>query len=184
MTSILGKANRSKDTFRKYIDSVLQKSAKIRGLIGDLRKNYCEDEHAKKFLSNNCLFFGSFIYPIKSQLIFFYPFCKLLLSPVPSPYQVAPPERPRSIEALDQDLATLDNEYNTLSDHMAKGEQDDFNPEWFGNLMALGLYPMIWYGLSTFWDWKFWPNSYSSMPSEVGKGSRGKDESIDFHVAH
>ncbi|CAL1149811.1 unnamed protein product [Cladocopium goreaui] len=99
-------ANRSKDTFRKYIDSVLQKSAKIRGLIGDLRKNYCEDEHAKK-----------------------------------------------SIEALDQDLATLDNEYNTLSEHMAKGEQDDFNPEWFGNLM-------------------------------VGKGSRGKDESIDFHVAH
>ena len=98
MTSILGKANRSKDTFRKYIDSVLQKSAKIRGLIGDLRKNYCEE---------------------------------------------APPERPRSIEALDQDLATLDNEYNTLSEHMAKGEQDDFNPEWFGNLMALGLYPMI-----------------------------------------
>jgi len=44
---------------------------------------------------------------------------------------------------LDQDLATLDNEYNTLSEHMAKGEQDDFNPEWFGNLMALGLYPMI-----------------------------------------
>ena len=56
MTSILGKANKSKDTFRKYIDSVLQKSAKIRGLMGDLRKNYHEDEHAQKFLSNNDVF--------------------------------------------------------------------------------------------------------------------------------
>jgi hypothetical protein len=31
-------ANRGKDMYVKYIDSVLQKSAKIRSLIGDLQK--------------------------------------------------------------------------------------------------------------------------------------------------
>lgn len=35
----------------KYIDSVLQKSAKIRSLIGDLQKNYPQDQTAMKFLS-------------------------------------------------------------------------------------------------------------------------------------
>lgn len=43
-------ANRAKEVFRKYLDSVLQKSAKIRSLIGDLRKNYGSDESAKKCL--------------------------------------------------------------------------------------------------------------------------------------
>lgn len=31
--------------------------------------------------------------------------------------------------ALEADLQTLDSEYNTLSHHMAKGEQADFSPE-------------------------------------------------------
>ena len=35
----------------KYIDSVLQKSAKIRSLIGDLQKKYPQDQTAMKFLS-------------------------------------------------------------------------------------------------------------------------------------
>ena len=48
---------------------------------------------------------------------------------------------------MDQDLATLDTEYNTLSDHMARGEQDEFNPEWFGNLLAFQFIPddLIWF---------------------------------------
>ena len=43
-------ANRSKDVFTKYVDSVLAKCAKIRSLIGDLQKNYPTDPTAKKFL--------------------------------------------------------------------------------------------------------------------------------------
>lgn len=41
-------ANRGKDMYVKYIDSVLQKSAKIRSLIGDLQKNYPQDQTAMK----------------------------------------------------------------------------------------------------------------------------------------
>lgn len=43
-------ANRSKEIFTKYVDSVLAKCAKIRSLIGDLQKNYPTDATAKKFL--------------------------------------------------------------------------------------------------------------------------------------
>ena len=43
-------ANRSKDVFSKYVDSVLQKYAKIRSLVGDLHKNYTTDPTAKKLL--------------------------------------------------------------------------------------------------------------------------------------
>ena len=41
-------AVRAKDTFRKFIDSVLSKSAKIRTLVSDLVKNYPDDETAQK----------------------------------------------------------------------------------------------------------------------------------------
>ena len=44
-----GEANRSKEVFSKYVDSVLQKCAKIRSL-GDLHKNYSSDPTAKKLL--------------------------------------------------------------------------------------------------------------------------------------
>lgn len=44
-------ANRAKDVFTKYVDSVLAKSAKIRSLIGDLQRNYPTDVTAKKILS-------------------------------------------------------------------------------------------------------------------------------------
>lgn len=47
------KATRSKESFRKYVDSVLQKSAKIRSLIGDLKKNYSQDDAAMKCLCIN-----------------------------------------------------------------------------------------------------------------------------------
>jgi hypothetical protein len=43
-------ANRSKEIFSKYVDSVLQKCAKIRSLVGDLEKNYGKDPTAKKLL--------------------------------------------------------------------------------------------------------------------------------------
>ena len=36
----------------------------------------------------------------------------------------------RSVTALQTDLDTLDVEYTTLSECMAKGEVNDFNPEW------------------------------------------------------
>lgn len=45
-------ACRAKEVFRKYVDSILQKSARIRSLIADLRRNYHEDETAMKYLSN------------------------------------------------------------------------------------------------------------------------------------
>lgn len=45
-----GEANRSKEVFSKYVDSVLQKCAKIRSLVGDLHKNYSSDPTAKKLL--------------------------------------------------------------------------------------------------------------------------------------
>lgn len=44
-------AARQKDTFQKYVDSVLAKSAKIRSLIGDLQRNYPSDDTAAKPLS-------------------------------------------------------------------------------------------------------------------------------------
>ena len=43
-------ANRCKEIFSKYVDSVLQKCAKIRSLMGDLEKNYGKDPTAKKLL--------------------------------------------------------------------------------------------------------------------------------------
>ena len=104
---------------------------------------------AKVSLQQWCVCFLVQFYPIKVQL----QILSICLLPVsfyylPSSSQSLPaPQRPRSIEALNQDLATLDTEYNSLSEHMAKGEQDDFNPEWFGNLINLDLCPMIWYGL-------------------------------------
>lgn len=39
---------RAKDVFRKYCDSVLQKTAKVRSLATDLKKNYPTDETAQK----------------------------------------------------------------------------------------------------------------------------------------
>ena len=38
----------SKETFRKYIDSVLSKCAKIRSLVSELDRVYANDEMAKK----------------------------------------------------------------------------------------------------------------------------------------
>ena len=34
---------------------------------------------------------------------------------------------PRSVEQLKEDLKTLDDEYNKLSEHIAKGEQEEFS---------------------------------------------------------
>lgn len=42
-------ASRAKEVFRKFVDSVLQKSAKIRSLTMDLKKNYHEDATAMKW---------------------------------------------------------------------------------------------------------------------------------------
>jgi len=46
-------ACRAKETFRKFVDSVLQRSAKIRSLIADLGKNYPDDQTAQKYRSPN-----------------------------------------------------------------------------------------------------------------------------------
>lgn len=35
----------------------------------------------------------------------------------------------RATRTLDSDLQVLDSIYNELSDHMAKGERDEYNPE-------------------------------------------------------
>ena len=43
-------AARAKEVFAKHVDSVLNKSGKIRNLISDLQKNYPTDETAMKFL--------------------------------------------------------------------------------------------------------------------------------------
>jgi hypothetical protein len=47
----LGQANRAKDVFQKFVDSVLQKSAKIRSLVGELQRVYPDDSTAQKSLS-------------------------------------------------------------------------------------------------------------------------------------
>ncbi|CAL1156955.1 unnamed protein product [Cladocopium goreaui] len=75
-------AARAKDVFGKHVDSVLNKSAKIRNLISDLQKNYPTDDTAMK-----------------------------------------------AVAALNNDLATLDNEFNKLSEHVASGERDDHHKE-------------------------------------------------------
>ena len=43
-------ATRSKEVFAKHVESVLNKTAKIRALVSDLQKNYPDDGSAKKFL--------------------------------------------------------------------------------------------------------------------------------------
>lgn len=35
--------------------------------------------------------------------------------------------QPRAVITLNNDLTTLDSEYNKLSDHVAAGERDDYN---------------------------------------------------------
>lgn len=44
-------AARAKEVFAKHVDSVLNKSGKIRNLISDLQKNYPTDETAMKLLA-------------------------------------------------------------------------------------------------------------------------------------
>ena len=46
----LSQANRSREVFTKYVESVLQKSAKIRSLVGELQRVYPSDPTAQKFL--------------------------------------------------------------------------------------------------------------------------------------
>ena len=43
-------ATRSKEVFTKHVESVLNKTAKIRALVSDLQKNYPDDGTAKKLL--------------------------------------------------------------------------------------------------------------------------------------
>ena len=38
----------------------------------------------------------------------------------------------RSVKALEGDLVTLEKRYNLCSEHLAKGETEDFSQEWFG----------------------------------------------------
>ncbi len=62
----------------------------------------------------------------------------LFYKPGADPFQTHPPKtviasaqpfpQTRSVKLLKLDLETLDGQYNSLSDHMAKGEQEDFNP--------------------------------------------------------
>jgi len=37
------------------------------------------------------------------------------------------------VKTLEADLQTLDSEYSTLGDWMAKGEQEDFSPQLLGH---------------------------------------------------
>ena len=46
------------------------------------------------------------------------------------PFPTASSHAPRAAETLNQDLATLDTEYNRLSDCMAQGERDGHDDKW------------------------------------------------------
>ena len=52
-TSCSIQANGSKEAFRKHMESVLQKQAKLRSLTKELDQNYPTDEVAKKQLCRN-----------------------------------------------------------------------------------------------------------------------------------
>lgn len=47
---------------------------------------------------------------------------------------------PRSVKALENDLAVLESKYNICSEHLAKGESEDFSPEWLGSNQSLGIH--------------------------------------------
>ena len=135
-------ACRAKETFRKFVDSVLQRSAKIRSLIADLGKNYPEDQTAKKYRSPNIRLV------MVDSVLCVYVLLFVWIAPLPMPVLKPQPSgnskihvilHPRSIKALENDLTTLDGEYNALSDMMAKGEQEDFSPECFGKTHVMVL---------------------------------------------
>lgn len=49
LLSLPGQANGGKETFRRFCDSVLQKSAKVRSLVSDLKRNYVDDMATKSY---------------------------------------------------------------------------------------------------------------------------------------
>lgn len=63
----LDQACRAKESFRKFVDSVLQRSAKIRSLVADLNKNYSDDSMAMKLLNKIM-----FIKVVNSYALFIY----------------------------------------------------------------------------------------------------------------
>lgn len=113
------KAIQGKEALSKFCESVLAKTAKIRGLIQDLKKNYRDCPMAKKPLSDNNFWFDR---PAFSPVMYLAP-----SSPQPVMTNVL-----RSVTALEQDLVTMDSEYNKLSDLMARGEQSEFNAAFLG----------------------------------------------------
>lgn len=124
-------AIRGKSVLAKFCDSVLQKSAKIRTLQADLRKNYPADDMAQK--SKSYIFFPLYPYRNLPSLLPSKP-------PIDSGFSAA---SLRSCTALDSDLTALDAEYNKLSDLLAEGEKDNFGTQSFGTIVDCSLLPCL-----------------------------------------
>lgn len=105
----------TKETLRKFCDSVLSKCAKLRGLMADLRKNYPDDNMAQR--PHTYIVENTGCADVPCQAFAFMGQCL----PTPSPC--------RSVTNLEKDLEILDAEYNALSDCMAQGEVDNFDTE-------------------------------------------------------
>ena len=140
---------RAKTVFSKHCDSVLQKTAKLRSLMVDLQRNYALDETAQLQLATMAMFGLAGSYSLKGQLFDLYTVSswrvrhhiylkKSVLILVRNSLHGPKPTRshsalhtakppPRSVEQLKEDLKTLDDEYNKLSEHIAKGEQEEFS---------------------------------------------------------
>lgn len=103
-------ATRSKDTFIKYVDAVLSKMAKMRSLVGDLQRNYPQDQTAKKFLNLNRSNMWIIIHLMVNQKKICHPKGDSPATALCSP---------RAVVTLNGDLVTLDGQYNTLSDIVA-----------------------------------------------------------------
>lgn len=84
---------------------------------------------------------------------------------------------PRSAKALETDLQTLDTEYSTLGDWMAKGEQDDFSPELLGpNVNKSNSM------LATYYQRKLSAFFGCHCKSQVGQAGRAENEAVDLYV--
>lgn len=117
-----GQAARAKDVFAKHVDSLLSKCAKLRSLIGDLQKNYPEDDMARRILGK----IGSIQQATKNLMmsVFQRVWCFPILFEMLGLCPLLPL---RAVVTLNADINTLDLEFNKLSDIVARGDRDNCN---------------------------------------------------------
>lgn len=113
--------------FTKFCDSVLSKTSKVRGLVTDLTKHYKNCPTAQKYHYVN----STFLFSLST---FNDPRVKYISISSCQSRSSSGCHLLRSVQALKKDLDGLDAQYNKLSECLAKGESEEFSPEFLSGI--------------------------------------------------